>query len=640
LEVASLVGPNCLIESDFPDDGHGNLEAVLFATGQLHHVFRHGGNWQAAQTIASPASGPGSMIQSDFGNGVHGNFEVVLWNGTELVHWWHDNSDVNLPWQRGQTISVAATGPGCIIQSDFGGEHKNFEVVVLEGNQLVHYWHNNSDVNLPWQRGQTISVAATGPGCIIQSDFGGEHKNFEVVVLEGNQLVHYWHDNSDVNLPWQRGQTISVAATGPGCIAKSTFGPGGPGNFEVLAAELTRSVVHYWHHNSDVTLPWWRTGALRASFAEIAVYSPDVHQTVKIAQLTGEFDREINAPTLSQTQSRFGVVGCDLGQSFEHLGRAYFCFGDTITDGHIRQDPSPALDTIGFTSDTDPSNGIRLDLNPTYPYVEGIDQGVFCVPADGVSIGPASTPSVYMVFTTCHRGDPPFGDTMGRSVLARSDNGALSFGSPLYELSRDRFINVSLQLVENRDFPGLPDSRGQGLLVWGSGGYRRSNVYLAYVPTTQIEDRSAFSFYAGQADGQPVWSGDEAQAVALILSGSIGELCVRRDPFLNRFILLYNSDNPAWILEQQSPAPWGPWTAPQNIFDAAAAYGHYIHTAGSADGLSDPGREAEGGGPYGPYIVERYTRPNPDGSITIFFVLSVWNPYNTMLMSATIRPHD
>ena len=39
-------------------------------------------------------------------------------------------------------------------------------------------------------------MAATGPGCIIQSDFsGGDHGNFEVVVLEGNQLVHYFHDH-------------------------------------------------------------------------------------------------------------------------------------------------------------------------------------------------------------------------------------------------------------------------------------------------------------------------------------------------------------------------------------------------------------------------------------------------------------
>ena len=129
--MASPVGPNCLIQSDF-----GNLETLLFADGQLHHLYRQGITWNLAQTVPSPASGPGSMIQSDFGGSGHGNFEAVLWNGNELVHWWHDNSNVQLPWQRGQTISTKATGPGSIIQSDFGGaSHKNFDVVVLEGGQ-------------------------------------------------------------------------------------------------------------------------------------------------------------------------------------------------------------------------------------------------------------------------------------------------------------------------------------------------------------------------------------------------------------------------------------------------------------------------------------------------------------------------
>ena len=75
-----------------------------------------------------------------------------------------------------------------------------------EGTDLVHYWHDNGDVASPWRRGKTISTAATGPASIIQSDFKGEHGNFEVVVLEGHSLIHYWHDNGDVASPWRRGK--------------------------------------------------------------------------------------------------------------------------------------------------------------------------------------------------------------------------------------------------------------------------------------------------------------------------------------------------------------------------------------------------------------------------------------------------
>jgi hypothetical protein len=98
-------------------------------------------------------------------------------------------------------------GTKCIIESDFG---ENFEVVVLEGNQLVHYWHDNADLGSPWRRAQVISTQATSPGSIIQSTFRtGEYGNFEVVVPEGDQVIHYWHDNSDVNSPWHRGLIIA-----------------------------------------------------------------------------------------------------------------------------------------------------------------------------------------------------------------------------------------------------------------------------------------------------------------------------------------------------------------------------------------------------------------------------------------------
>jgi len=51
--------------------------------------------------------------------------------------------------------------------------------------------------------------------------------------------------------------------------------------------------------------------------------------TRKVCQLTGDWDRALKRPTLSLTSTRAGVVGTDLGSSFEHNGRLYFLFGDT-----------------------------------------------------------------------------------------------------------------------------------------------------------------------------------------------------------------------------------------------------------------------------------------------------------------------
>jgi hypothetical protein len=201
--------------------------------------------------VPAGAAAAASIIHSDFRSGEHGNFEVVVPlfaadGSLELWHYWHDNSDVNLPWERAQRVATNVAGAGCIIQSNFGsGEHGNFEVIVPQlapdgSVNLQHFWHDNSNVSLPWEPGQRVVSNVTGPGTIIQSDFrNGSHGNFEVTATlyaaDGSiELWHFWHDNSNVNLPWERGQRISAPVSGPGVLIQSDFGSGGHGNFEVV----------------------------------------------------------------------------------------------------------------------------------------------------------------------------------------------------------------------------------------------------------------------------------------------------------------------------------------------------------------------------------------------------------------------
>jgi hypothetical protein len=48
--------------------------------------------------------------------------------------------------------------------------------------------------------------------------------------------------------------------------------------------------------------------------------------TTKVEQLIGDLDKQLNKPTVNQTETRFGVIGTDLGNSFEHNGKVYFLF--------------------------------------------------------------------------------------------------------------------------------------------------------------------------------------------------------------------------------------------------------------------------------------------------------------------------
>src|ERR1700678_4178942 len=78
--------------------------------------------------------------------------------------------------------------------------------------------------------------------------------------------------------------------------------------------------------------------------------------TIKLEQLLGEVDKQFKRPTLSQTFVRYVIEGTDLGNSFEHAGRVYFLFGDTVG----RLDHS--FDTIATPDWNDPESGVRLDF--------------------------------------------------------------------------------------------------------------------------------------------------------------------------------------------------------------------------------------------------------------------------------------
>ncbi|GEM_PF-435918 len=662
--TTAATGPGSIIQSSSRAGSRpGNFEVVVLEGHDLVHYFHDNSDvhlpWRRGQIITRSATGPGSIIQSSFGAGNRpGNFEVLALEGSNLVHYFHDNSDVNLPWQRGQVVTTAATGPGSIIQSSFdaGSRPGNFEAVAPEGNNLVHYFHDNSDARLPWQRGQVVTTAATGPGSIIQSSFGADSHpgNFEVVVLEGNDLVHDFHDNSDLRLPWRRAQVITTSATGPGSIIQSNIGSGPHRNFEVLVQEGRQSVVHYLHPNQNIHYPW-----LRFRFISPEVRPTPMPWTRKIAQLTGEWDREGwnggGVPRLAHNRTRFhsGLRGTDLGSSFEHKGRTYFLFGDTWRDstaftGAFDNDRDPRdgnddLDAIAYTTDRRAYDGVDLTFNLQAPRVfEGgaqIRQGRFEVPPDGASVND----TMYVYFSTDKYdidfdGDnKPDAAIMGRTVLARSDDDGHTF-QVVYTLSTSKFINVSVQVLRNNRDTRLP-IQGDALLIWGSGRYRASDVFLACLPLGGIEYKGGIQYFAGLSAGQPVWSDDESRAAPMFGAGCVGEFSVRWNPYLSRWLMLYNSDNPRGIVLRLAQQPWGEWTEPQIIFDPEAGYGRFMHRPG-ADHVNDEmfggSRADEYGGEYGPYQVATYATGVKDRYTKIHFLLSTWNPYQVMQMSAVI----
>lgn len=369
------------------------------------------------------------------------------------------------------------------------------------------------------------------------------------------------------------------------------------------------------------------------------VIAPDVDivmRGTKISQLVGDYDRERDEPTQNRTFTRYQLRATDLGAPFQDGERTWIAFGDTWGDvGGDR-------DAMSYTTDTNPEDGLSLDFvadnSGTYHPVTipGISQGAFEVPMEGLM----ANDKMYIYHTTDH--NPPV--TMGRSVVARSNNDGGKTFTRLYDFSTRFFINVSIVKVSASNWDGIPENEGEGLIIFGSGRYRESTVYLAYQPASEIEDRGSIRYFAGVDDeGKPLWNTSETEALPVfeLDAPCVGELSVSYNTFIDRWILLYNCGNPRGINMRTAEFPWGPWTRSQIIFHPwdDNGYCHFIHTNWEnqqCDSVHDAGRENVWGGEYGPYQFEHFATGD-SLSTTIYFTMSTWNPYTVVLMKAGLK---
>lgn len=370
---------------------------------------------------------------------------------------------------------------------------------------------------------------------------------------------------------------------------------------------------------------------------------PDViitQHATKICQLTGNYDRHLNIPTLSQTLSRYLLEATDLGIPFQDGDTTWLFFGDTWGF------KGNCLDVVGYTTDKTPEDGLKLDFitdrEGVYQpiHIPGISQGAFEVPVEGIVLDN----EFYVWHTTDHSEK----STMGRCVLANAsrDNALKGQYTRLYDYSTEKFINVSAVKVRNSDWDLLPQNEEDGFIIFGSGNYRASQIYLCYFPAKEIKNKHAIRYFAGMNNGKPLWNKNEADAQPIFKldKPGVGELSASYNKFIKKWILLYNHGEPRGINLCTADSPWGPWSEAQVVFRPweDGGYCHFMHTSYEfmiCDSVHDPGRENEWGGEYGPYQFEHFAVGDAQ-STTIYFTMSTWNPYQVILMKARLKKEE
>jgi hypothetical protein len=271
----------------------------------------------------------------------------------------------------------------------------------------------------------------------------------------------------------------------------------------------------------------------------------------------------------------------------------------------------------------------------------GISMGPFEVPVAGLSLGGR----MYVVLSTNHT-DDRMGD---RSVLTTfTPPTTFRPGRTISQLPSGRFVKMSLREAP-ASVEGLP-SGGPFVFMWGTGAYRRSDAYFAVVPTASFESGRGTRYFAGlDSTGRPTWSEQESDATAIVRNGTMGDVSVTWCAPLRLWLMTFDSRPPAapGIQFAYATTPWGPWSTPETIFHPLRDPGRgvFIHNprgsppdnlVGPVIGQAQFDPRGTSGGAYAPYMVERWTKVQGN-ELTIYYVMSTWNPYVVVLMRSKLR---
>lgn len=369
-------------------------------------------------------------------------------------------------------------------------------------------------------------------------------------------------------------------------------------------------------------------------------------------------------PTLNDVQHRANVAGADLGISVAHGDDFYVFFGDTIGwsqiwgagESHpdavgyskvpysqVKQDSNVLCNNLGImlssfkSGDADadfaagsmkpptghtineyvlnPSGKPGANAFPTFP-------GDFEVPSGALSYNGA----IYLYYTSSSKAA-----TMNQSYLAKWTAPSTS-GKPDYQILhlvdelRDGkgalggdFINIAPVVVDDY------------LYLYGSGEYRNSSVNIVRKPIADIEKEGGYDRFDALTRQ---WGPQKLKGSPIVGGGKIGELSVRYYPNVGRFVMLNQEINTKGnqIVARFATQPEGPWSDAVTVMTMDADFDKVYRCPGKNDCPGDKQILSDYGF-YGTYLFPEATL-NADGSFTLDFLMSVFEPYNTILMRA------
>ncbi len=329
----------------------------------------------------------------------------------------------------------------------------------------------------------------------------------------------------------------------------------------------------------------------------------------KVSALTG-----IDSPT---DMKSLDVCGTDLGTMTEIGNRIFFAFGDTFGyDGDVCRGvggPNWRSNVFASTTDHNPADKVVLqdwlsgpDGKAT-PVVEGAHQAAYTgengeqtkIPTAMIGIGNR----IYLHYMSVHGFASAGGvwDCNYSKFVYSDDLGKSWRQSDL--LFADRDSNFNMLALTNE--PGKGNEKSAYVYAVGTPCGRFGSARLARVPKEKILDPDAWEYFsAGNR-----WTANPKDAVEII-PAPVGEGSILWNPGLQRWMYTYLNEKTTSIELREAESPWGVWSAPL-VLARAAEYPQL----------------------YGAFLTPSFLK---DNGKTLYFVMSMFGPYNTFIMKAQL----
>lgn len=436
--------------------------------------------------------------------------------------------------------------------------------------------------------------------------------------------------------------------------------------------QLTVDTTYFWTKTQAETLS--RYGVLGTDFGHPVVLSDKI--LLLFGDTIGAYrsgDRYFSSRGVNGSGDSLGYISDGDFSQCRYIGDV----ADALARG-IRQ-PAVTADGCPVT---------RFYTNPTRAADEHVfkplvisglagdeSQGDFRVPTSGFTYNDR----VYVWFTTKQQDARPVNAFVLQSILARSDQSptAWSDATPpsftkLFTVSAHdaiadpanppqvasgggKFMFLPTLVMDGaqlsaagltRSLPAELRTARDVVFIWGTSWRAlQSNVYLAAFAASDLEAGTGAWFYYSDSGR---WSREERDAAGLLGSEDASHPSVAWNEALGRFVMMRGSQG-GRIVAQFSATPWGPWSDPLVVFSAADPWWRRLmHQPGEdqivqsiepiylRDGSRVQMPDHERGTAYNPNLLPRFTR-NADGSVTLYYTLSTWNPYQVFLMSSAFR---